>query len=616
MAKFPGFIGGSYTSRSSSWQAQRAINLYPEADESKSGKDPAALVSTPGIHVFTTLPTTPIRGWWAGHSNLLVVAGSKFYEVAPDGTYTDHGDVGDDAGHSRAQVFANGDYTMIVSAGVVYIWDGVTLTRPTFSVGGTVYTDLAIDASDSTKATSTAHPFTSEDEGTFFEVTSGAGFTVQRVELMTVSAGVATFAASLGSTSASGGHATQDFGYLTAAMGAYVSGYFVALAPDSKRWYISAPLNPLSWDPLDFAEKTGSDDVTVPAIWADHDELYIFGYKTIEVWRNTGNGVGGFPFEQDPGATIQQGTTATWAICSLSGGVALLGEDGRGRGCAYLLRGFQPARISTFGVEAAWAKYSDISDAEGFAYSEAGHEFWVITFPTGNATWVYDATLNQWHERAWKNVSGLSGHVNVSGRNVTWVSGNKFTQQVYTVTIGGTTYFASPRETAGVFDNTKLTLSVDGGTQANVAYTGITLDRIRQRVFGWWISIGVAGDRVNGKIYRQSLDYFDDDGVNIVKRRVSSPLSNEEKRTFGQRFQLEAESGNGPMTPVLDWSDDRGKSFGQPHTGTASVQGDFSIRYLWRRLGKWFHRTWRITIEDQVKVVLTAADLDVEEGTL
>jgi hypothetical protein len=614
MPKFPGFIGGSYVSRSASWLAQRAINLYPEPDESRQGKDPVALIGTPGIHVFTTLPTQPVRGFWAGHSNLLVVSGDHYYEVHPDGTYTDRGAVVDDG--KRAQVFANGDYTMIVSGGLVYIDDGITLIQPTLSVGGTVYTDLAIDASDNTKATSAGNPFTEADENTFLNVTSGAGFTVQRVEILSVSANVATFAAALGSTSSTGGHATQDYGYLAAVMGAYVSGYFVALVPDSKRWYISNPLDPLTWDPLDFAEKTGSDDVTVPAIWADHDEIYVFGYKTIEVWRNTGNGVGGFPFEQDPGATVQQGVTAPWAICSLSGGVAMLGEDGRGRGCAYLLRGFQPTRVSTFGVEQAWARYTDISDAEAFAYSEAGHEFWVINFPTANATWVYDATTNQWHERAWKHVAGLAGHLSINGRVATYVSGDHFTEQAYTISIGSVTHYVSPHYQAGVFDNTKLILDTDGGVQVNVAYTAVTLDRIRQRVFGWWISIAIAGDWESGILYRQSLDYFDDNAANIVRRRVAAPVSDEEKRMFGKRFQLECESGNGAMTPVLDWSDDRGKTFGTPHAGAVSAQEDNSIRFLWRRLGKWFHRTWRVTIEGQTKVVLTAADLDVEEGTV
>lgn len=629
MAKFPGFIGSSYKSASVAWQASRAINLYLEADESQSGKEPKALIGTPGIHLFTTLPTSPIRGFWAGHSDLLVVAGDHFYEVAPDGSYTDIGNVGDDAGHSRAQVFANGTYTVIISAGNLYVWDGVTLTQPTFNIGGTTYTDLTIDASDNTKATSAANPFTDEDVGSFLNVTSGAGFTVQRVGIVSVAGGVATFAAALGTTSSSGGNATQDFGAVTASMGAYITGYFVALKPNTNEWYISQPLDPLHWDPLDFAEKTSSDDSDILAIWGDHAELYVIGYKTIEVWRVTGNGEGGFPFEMDPGATVQEGTAASWAVESLQGGVVFLSEDNKGRGVAYRLRGFQPERISTHGVEKAWASYPIIYDAESFVYTEGGHEFWVINFPTANTSWAYDATASadlgspQWHERAWQNTSGPTGHVNVNGRNVSYVSGDQFTEQMFSITIGGITYGTSPKYTKditgigiGLFDKNNLVLSSDAGIQNNVAYTSVSLDRQRQRVCGFWISLCVCGDRANGKIYHQSLDYLDDDGVNIIRRRTASPLSDEEKRMFGKRFQLEMESGNGAMTPILDWSDDRGHTYGAQHSGVASSQDDFLIRYLWRRLGMWFHRTWRTTITERARVVMTAADIDLEEGTV
>ena len=45
-------------------------------------------------------------------------------------------------------------------------------------------------------------------------------------------------------------------------------------------------------------------------------------------------------------------------------------------------------------------QYSTVSDAFAYIYTEAGHEFYVLTFPTGDATWVYDLTTGFWHQRA------------------------------------------------------------------------------------------------------------------------------------------------------------------------------------------------------------------------
>ena len=58
-----------------------------------------------------------------------------------------------------------------------------------------------------------------------------------------------------------------------------------------------------------------------------------------------------------------------------------------------------PRRISTHAIEDAWRGYTLVSDAYTMSYSYEGHKFIVLTFPTANATWVYDISTNLWHER-------------------------------------------------------------------------------------------------------------------------------------------------------------------------------------------------------------------------
>lgn len=67
------------------------------------------------------------------------------------------------------------------------------------------YTDLVIDASDSTKATSAATPFTSAHVGNLVQITGGSGFTTGFFQIVSVASSIATFDRSIGSTSSTGG---------------------------------------------------------------------------------------------------------------------------------------------------------------------------------------------------------------------------------------------------------------------------------------------------------------------------------------------------------------------------------------------------------------------------
>jgi hypothetical protein len=68
------------------------------------------------------------------------------------------------------------------------------------------YTDLVIDGTTNTNCTSAGTPFTSAHVGNIINITSGTGFTVQRVQIMSVAAGVATCDKSLGTLSSTGGN--------------------------------------------------------------------------------------------------------------------------------------------------------------------------------------------------------------------------------------------------------------------------------------------------------------------------------------------------------------------------------------------------------------------------
>ncbi|GAC1495956.1 MAG: hypothetical protein NVS1B6_00610 [Steroidobacteraceae bacterium] len=71
------------------------------------------------------------------------------------------------------------------------------------------YSDLAIDAVDSTLGTSAGQPFGPGSAGATVTIFSGTGFILQTVTVVSVTGGIATFDQSLGVTGSTGGYATS-----------------------------------------------------------------------------------------------------------------------------------------------------------------------------------------------------------------------------------------------------------------------------------------------------------------------------------------------------------------------------------------------------------------------
>lgn len=381
--RFDGFIGPAYSLASVRASAQRCVNLFAEVIE--AGNEPQRVVyhGTPGLRLFTTLPASPVRGIWVNESRCFAVGGSRLYEVFSSGLTSDLGDVGNDG--NPVLIFPNGTQLIIISAGFVYIHTGTEIVDPTLGTlegvvnrTGTIVTWLTGDKFDTTMAGQTI-------------TIAGIDYTVASVsydmEHLVLTDGSGMDVAVVYS-------ATPQ---LTARSGAFLDGYFIVSRPDSKQINISQLYDGKTWDPADFAIKEGYPD-NIIALLADHEELWIFGTETTEIWRNTGNA--DFPFEQDMAAFIHLGCISPWVPCRLLSGVAWLGGDSRGRIVAYRAQGFQPVRVSTHAVEHAWSQYATVSDAVSYVYRMEGHEFWRIVFPSANASWQFDANTGFWSEIA------------------------------------------------------------------------------------------------------------------------------------------------------------------------------------------------------------------------
>lgn len=183
----------------------------------------------------------------------------------------------------------------------------------------------------------------------------------------------------------------------------YLDGYFVFDQPGSNRIYVSDLLDGTTVNPLAWANADASPDL-VKAIAALNGELWVFGTSSTEVWSNVGTIP--FPFAPIQGSFTETGCAAPRSVATLDNSLFWLGQDNRGQGVVYRTNGYRAERVSTHAVEWQIQRYSDISDAIAYTYQQDGHAFYVITFPTGNATWVYDVATQAWHERAsWDGVN-------------------------------------------------------------------------------------------------------------------------------------------------------------------------------------------------------------------
>ena len=402
MPKFDAFVGPAYATRNQRADCQRCINFYPELDEqTKEWR----LVGTPGLKSWASGLAGAIRGMWVGEGRLFVAAGTYVYELNSAGTAVNSWNAGIGGGSSPVEIYPNGAQLLVVGNNQVKVLTGTEAVTPAFDMGigmcdvaGTAVTWLSGDK------------FDPEQVGCNISINGSPAGTVAAY----IDETHLTLSGSAGTQTNVGFAVTQT---VTGSHACFLDGFFIVTVPSTKRINISNLRDGQQWDGLAYAFKEGYPD-NLQTLLADHEELWMLGTETTEVWRNTGNA--DFPFQRDPGAFIHCGTAAQYAISRLTSGPAWLARDYRGGTIAMRAQGYIPVRVSTPAIEAEWSTYATTADAESFSYRDEGHEFWVISFPTAGKTWVFDAATNAWHERSSYGVGRWRGrwHAYIFGKHL------------------------------------------------------------------------------------------------------------------------------------------------------------------------------------------------------
>lgn len=340
----------------------------------------------------------------------------------------------------------------------------------------------------------------------------------------------------------------------------YLDAYFLFNRPGTQQFYISLALVSYSqlmtgtaFDPLDFAAKVGYADplVTLSVV---HREIWLIGALTTEVWYNSGST--DFTYEQLPGAFVEHGCVAKYSVAEHDLAVFWLHKDKQGQGM--VLRGSQyvAERISTNAIEVALSSYSRIDDAIGFVYQQNGHVFYVLTFPTADATWVYDESQGIWHERAYLDTNGVMHAVKfncVAAAYGKIVVGDKDSGTLYQLDL-----------------NTFLDL------ESPIA-------RVRS-----WAHLVDEDKRVTYKGFQAKMEVGTDDG------------------------SLDSTSSTNPPQVFLRWSDDGGKTFGNGIAQSLGALGQYRTDLQWNRLGMARDRVFELSWSIPTKTALVGAYVDPE----
>lgn len=333
-------MGTDYQPRSVLASCQRRLNVYAEMIDPKQG-EPGQVVwyPTPGLHVLAHTPNgQPIRGLYrATNGELYCCAGFDIYFIDKDWTFQHIGTLHTTKVLNPVKFSDNG-----IS---VVLCDGTPVNG--FSIN--MKTKMGLDPLFNPGVGDSLTP-------------SSTGF--------------------MGST------------YLD-----YSDGFFIANSIGTPSFYISNP-NDTIFDPTQFAAKTASPDAIQAAI-ALHRVVFLIGQISTEVWYNSGGGsLPGqtFPYEVMPGVVVDFGCVAQYSIAKAENAIYWLGRNFIGETVVLRGSGYKADRISNHGLETQLGTYTRIDDAIGYTFLANGHSFYVMTFPTENVTWMFDAATSHWQQ--------------------------------------------------------------------------------------------------------------------------------------------------------------------------------------------------------------------------
>lgn len=546
-----GFVGQAYEAPDAYQDSQRLINWYVEVSQDDKSKTPTALLGCPGLNPIIQLGVVgAVRGSWVlpGGTKAVFVSGNTVYLVTMTvpptqnaiaqfsttsiGTLnTNSGQVSiRDNGAGGYVVFAdglNGYYYRIAGAGSTSFTGTPVSGSANVAYAGNLNTALVVGSAISGTGIPAGATITS--------VNTSAG-TITMSAAATSSPGATTITVTLAAFGV-----ISDPGFQPPSRVSFIDGWLIFNRSNSQGFCTNSPVPyTLLFDPLFFALKDSSSDNLI-SLQEINRELWLVGERASEIWFNAGGA--NFAFQRIPGAAPPIGCSATQSMAQMGDSLVWLGKNAQGENVVVQTQQYSWKRISTHAIEKAISSYPLISDAFGYCYEDQGHLFYVLTFPTADVTWCYDASTGLWHQRL-----SYDANLGVFHRHRSNCYAN--------------------------FQNLRLVGDYQSG-------------QIHQMSRSFYTDAG--------------------EPLVAVRRCPHLWSREDRQRLFHSSLQIEFAPGVGLQTgqgsnpqAMLKWSDDGGASFGTEHwTGIGKV-GRTKNRAIWRRLGQARDRVFEVRVSDPV----------------
>lgn len=336
----------------------------------------------------------------------------------------------------------------------------------------------------------------------------------------------------------------DDTGFFGASSVTFLDSRFVWSVPNSGKIQWSNLLSTTT-TALNYATAEAQSDNLVRVI-ASNGQLWLIGVKTTEIWNSTGSQ--DLPYQRTSGAYIPVGCAAKDSVSAFGSNLIWLSQTEHGNAQIVMTQGYQVSRISNHAIENELASYAQIDDAYAFSYQREGHSFYVISFPTAQKTWVYDAATQMWHERSFYNTETFS-HEHHRANSHCFFDGEHLVGD----RANGLVYRLCPN------------CQTDNGSLI-----------MRERVTP---CLNPQGQRL----------VFDE--VEIIA-------------------QVGQDDNATPMI-MLDWSDDKGRTWSNDRQEDLGGIGEYKKRLIFRRLGQSFNRVFRVRMTDAARLILLGAKAKV-----
>jgi hypothetical protein len=341
---------------------------------------------------------------------------------------------------------------------------------------------------------------------------------------------------------------------------------FVVWNKPGTKFYGSTFSNSLDSNGLSFGSKATYPD-PIQTLIIRRTEIILLGTLKGEIHYNVGGAL--FPFARLPGAYIEYGCSAPYSVAAIDICTFWLHRSLEGKALILKLKGYDVTAISNPALSNAIEAMTDASDAIGFCYTQNGHVFYEIVFPSADQSWVYDESIADpqlaWHQRCWTDSNGI-------------------------------------------------------------------LHRDRSNCFGFINNVACVGDWQNGTIYKLDPNTYTDTVAGIegpISFIRSFPhvtqgydakgelVDTDGKSLTFRQFRAQIECGNAPLDINLQpakiglrWSDDYGRTWGQTILQSDGGLGEYATDPSWPGLGTAKHRVFELSHSIAAQAALNGAWID------